>query len=158
MECNAEELSLVKPPFCSAGFIQSNFIFLTCLRSAEQLPWEECFVFCKSKRETRHLGAFSFSLLVQKVREEVLTTACSYGGLEIKLAYILKYVFYLKITLKPKVLSGLALHFFVFRISGKYQTMSFRLTVVLFPELEIMKQWQVFIKPHLQAHYDICNN
>lgn len=92
------------------------------------------------------------------MREEVLATACSYGESEIKLAYFLNYTFYLKITLKPEVLSGVALHFFIFRMSGKYQTMSFRLTVVRFPELEIMKQWQVFIKPLLQARYDICNN
>lgn len=89
------------------------------------------------------------------MREQVSTTPCSYGGLEIKLAYFLKY---LKITLKLKVLSGLALHLFIFRISGKYQSMSFRLTVVPFPEVEIMKQWQVFIKPLLQARYDLCNN
>lgn len=105
------------------------------------------------------MGPFWFSLLlVHKVREEVLTTACSYGGSEIKLAYFFNYTFYLKITLKAEVLSGLALHFFIFRISGKYHTMSFRLTVVWFPELEIMKQWQVFIKPLLQARYDTCNN
>jgi len=119
----------------------------------------ECFVLCKSRSEIRHLGAFWFSLLlVREVREEVLTTACSYGRLDIKLACFLKYMFYLKITLKLKVLSGLALHFFTFRICGKYYTTSFRWTVVLFPELEIMKRWQVFIKPLLQVCYDICNN
>lgn len=51
-----------------------------------------------------------------------------------------------------------ALYFFTFRVSGKYQTISFRLTVVLLPELEMVKQWQVFIKPLLRARYNICNN
>lgn len=103
-----------------------------------QLALVESFVSCRCKSEIRHLGAFWFSLLVHKVRE-FLTTACSYGGLEIKSAYFLKYMFYSEITLKLRVLSWCAFHFFIFRISGKYQTMSFWLTVVLFPELEKMK-------------------
>lgn len=104
------------------------------------------------------LFGYFFVVLVHKATEEVLTAVCSYEALKVKLACFLQCRFYLKISFKVKVSLSWALYIFSFRVSGKYQTTSFRLTVVLLPELEMVKQWQVFIKPLLRARYNICNN
>lgn len=47
---------------------------------------------------------YSFVVFVRKGTEEVLTAACSYEALKVKLACILQYRFYLKIPFKVKVL------------------------------------------------------
>lgn len=152
---------LVKTVEQKGGFITSNFMFLICSSSAEpSYMIVLCFFYAGPRVKFSPRGPFgySFVVLVRKGTEEVLTAACSYEALKVKLSCVLQYRFYPKISFKVKVLLRWALYFFAFRVSGKYQTMSFTLTVVLLRELEMVKQWQVFIKPLLWAHYNICNN
>lgn len=156
MECNTEALSLIKPPLCFCWIYTIKFYISYLFGVCWTITMGRVVCFLQVQERNQALGGL-FILLSCPESDRGGPDYCMFlWGTGDKISILLQIHVLPENNFETK--GGLALHFFIFRINEKYQTMSFRLTVVLFPELEIMKQWQVFIKLHLQAHYDICNN